>query len=112
MKKLEAIIKPFKIEEVKDALTDLGVEGMTVCEVKGYGHQTAHREFYRDATYQVDFLPRLKVEIIVSDEMTDAVLHVVLKAARTGKVGDGKVFITPVEQVIRIRTEETGVAAL
>ena len=112
MKKLEAIIKPFKIEEVKDALTDLGIEGMTLCEVKGYGHQTTHREVYRDATYQVDFLPRLKVEIIVSDEMLDAALHVVLKAARTGKVGDGKVFITPVEQVIRIRTEETGVAAL
>ena len=112
MKKLEAIIKPFKIEEVKDALTDLGVEGMTLCEVKGYGHQTIHREVYRDATYQVDFLPRLKVEIIVSDEMLEAALQVVLKAARTGKIGDGKVFITPVEQVIRIRTEETGVAAL
>ena len=112
MKKLEAIIKPFKIEEVKQALTDLGVEGMTLCEVKGYGHQTTHQEMYREEAYRVDFLPRLKVEVVVSDEMMDAALHVVLKAARTGKVGDGKVFITPVEQVIRIRTEETGVAAL
>ena len=112
MKKLEAIIKPFKIEEVRDALMDLGVEGMTLCEVKGYGHQTTHQEVYRDATYRVDFLPRLKVEVIVSDEMMDSAIHVVLKAARTGKTGDGKVFVTEVEQVIRIRTEETGVAAL
>ena len=112
MKKLEAIIKPFKIEEVKHALTDLGVEGMTLSEVKGFGHQTTHQEMYREAAYQVDFLPRLKVEVVVSDEMMEAVLHVVLKAARTGKTGDGKVFITPVEGVIRIRTEETGVAAL
>lgn len=112
MKKLEAIIKPFKIEEVKDALTDLGIEGMTLCEVKGYGHQTTHTEVYRDAQYRVDFLPRLKVEVVVADEIMEAALQVVLRAARTGKVGDGKVFITPVEQVIRIRTEETGVAAL
>ncbi len=112
MKKLEAIIKPFKIEEVKDALTDLGVEGMTLCEVKGFGHQTAHTEVYREATYQVDFLPRVKIEVVLTDEMTDSAIHVVLKAARTGKIGDGKVFITPVEQAIRIRTEETGPAAL
>ena len=112
MKKLEAIIKPFKIEEVKDALTDLGVEGMTLCEVKGFGHRTAHVEVYRDAPYQVDFLPRIKVEVIVSDEMIEAVIQAVLRAARTGKVGDGKLFVTPVEQVIRIRTEETGVAAI
>ena len=112
MKKLEAIIKPFKIEEVKNALTDLGVEGMTLCEVKGYGHRTAHTEIYRDATYQVDFLPRVKVEVIVPDEMVDAAIHAVLRAARTGRTGDGKLFITPVEQVIRIRTEETGVAAI
>ena len=112
MKKLEAIIKPFKIEEVRDALADLGVEGMTLCEVKGFGHQTAHLETYRDATYQVDFLPRLKIEVVLTDEMADDAVHVVLKAARTGKTGDGKVFITPVEQAIRIRTEETGPAAL
>lgn len=112
MKKLEAIIKPFKIEEVRDALTDLGVEGMTLCEVKGFGHQTTHTEMYRDATYQVDFLPRIKVEVVLADEMIDPAIHVVLKAARTGKTGDGKVFITPVEQAIRIRTEETGPAAL
>ena len=112
MKKLEVIIKPFKIEEVKDALTDLGVEGMTVSEVKGYGHQTTHTELYRDAPYRVDCVPRIKVEVVVADEIMEAVLHVVLKAARTGKTGDGKVFITPVEQVVRIRTEETGLAAL
>ena len=112
MKKLEAIIKPFKIEEVKDALTDLGVEGMTLCEVKGYGHQTTHTEMYRDATYQVDFLPRIKVEVIVPDELIELAIHAVLRAARTGKMGDGKLFITPVEQVIRIRTEETGVSAI
>lgn len=112
MKKLEAIIKPFKIEEVRDALTDLGVEGMTLCEVKGFGHQTQHTEHYREASYRVDFLPRIKVEVILTDEMTDRAIHVVLKAARTGKVGDGKVFITEVEQAIRIRTEETGPAAL
>ena len=112
MKKLEAIIKPFKIEEVKEALADLGIEGMTLSEVKGFGHQTAHTEVYRDAHYQVDFLPRIKVEIVVADDRLETVILVVLKAARTGKTGDGKLFITPVEQVIRIRTEETGVAAL
>ena len=112
MKKLEAIIKPFKIGEVRDALTELGIEGMTLCEVKGFGHETTHQEVYRDETYRVDFLPRLKVEVVVTDEMMDAAVHVVLKAARTGKTGDGKVFIVPVERVIRIRTEETGMAAL
>ena len=112
MKKLEAIIKPFKVEAVKDALTDLGVEGMTLCEVKGFGHRTTHTEVYRDALYQVDFLPRIKVEVILPDELIEAAVHAVLKAARTGKTGDGKVFITPVEQVIRIRTEETGVSAI
>ena len=112
MKKLEAIIKPFKIEEVKDALTDLGVEGMTLCEVKGFGHHTMHTEMYRDATYQVDFLPRIKVEVILPDALIEAAVQAILRAARTGKTGDGKLFITPVEQVIRIRTEETGVAAI
>ena len=112
MKKLEAIIKPFKIEEVREALTDLGVEGMTLCEVKGFGHRTRHTETYRDEVYKVDFLPRIKVEVILTDEMTDRAIHVVLRAARTGRTGDGKVFITEVEQVIRIRTEETGPTAL
>ncbi len=112
MKKLEAIIKPFKLEQVREALSDLGVEGMTLCEVKGFGHQTTHTEIYRDSTYRVDFLPRLKVEVIVSDELIEMAVNVVLRAARTGKTGDGKVFITPVEQVIRIRTEETGVNAI
>lgn len=112
MKKLEAIIKPFKMEEVKDALADLGIEGMTLSEVKGFGHQTAHTEMYRDSSYRVDFLPKIKVEVVVSDDMVDLAINAVLHAARTGKSGDGKVFITSVEQVIRIRTEETGVSAI
>ena len=112
MKKLEAIIKPFKLEEVRMALSDLGVEGMTLCEVKGFGHQTTHTEIYRDNTYRVDFLPRLKLEVVLPDELVDLAVGAVMRAARTGKTGDGKVFITPVEQVIRIRTEETGVNAI
>ncbi len=112
MKKLEAIIKPFKLEEVKDALADLGVEGMTLSEVKGFGHRTAHTEIYRDSPYRVDFLPRFKIEIVLPDELIDAALNAIMRAARTGKTGDGKVFITPVEQVIRIRTEETGINAI
>ena len=112
MKKLEAIIKPFKLEEVRGALADLGIEGMTLCEVKGFGHETAHTEIYRDSLYKVDFLPRLKVEIVLPDELLDQAVIVVARAARTGKNGDGKVFITPVEQVIRIRTEETGINAI
>ena len=112
MKKLEAIIRPFKLEEVKEALADLGVEGMTLCEVKGYGHHTAHTEVYRDSAYTVDFLPRIKVEMILRDDQIEPVVHVVMRAARTGRSGDGKVFITIVEQVIRIRTEETGVDAI
>ncbi len=112
MKKLEAIIRPFKLEEVKEALTELGVEGMTLCEVKGFGNDTAHTEIYRDSAYRVDFLPRFKVEVVLSDEQIDGALQAVMRAARTGRCGDGKVFITPVEQVIRIRTSETGVAAI
>ena len=112
MKKLEAIIKPFKLEQVREALAELGVEGMTLSEVKGFGHQTTHTEIYRDSTYRVDFLPRLKVEVIVPDELVESAVHVVMRAARTGKTGDGKLFITAVEQVIRIRTEETGVNAI
>ena len=112
MKKLEAIIKPFKLEEVKDALADLGIEGMTLCEVKGFGHQTTHTEMYRDSTYRVDFLPKIKVEVILPDELVEAAVSAILHAARTGKSGDGKVFISCVEQAIRIRTEETGVSAI
>lgn len=112
MKKLEAIIKPFKLEEVKQALTDMGVEAITLSEVKGYGHQTSHTELYRDAEYQVDFLPRMKVEVILNDDMIEQAVAAVTRAARTGKSGDGKVFVTSVEQVIRIRTEETGVNAI
>ena len=112
MKKLEVIIKPFKLEQVRGALADLGIEGMTLCEVKGFGHETTHTEIYRDSPYRVDFLPRLKLEVVIPDELIDQALSVVLRAARTGKIGDGKVFITTVEQVIRIRTEETGVNAI
>ena len=112
MKKLEAIIRPFKLEEVREALAELGVEGMTLCEVKGFGQDTAHTETYRDNSYKVDFLPRFKVEVVLPDEQIAEALRVVMRAARTGRCGDGKVFITPVEQVIRIRTAETGVAAI
>ncbi len=112
MKKLEAIIKPFKLEEVKDALADLGIEGITLSEVKGFGHDTSHTEMYRDSTYQVDFLPRFKIEVVVPDEMLAAVIAAVARSARTGKTGDGKLFVTSVEQVIRIRTEETGLQAV
>ncbi len=112
MKKLEAIIRPFKLEEVKEALAELGVEGITLSEVKGFGHGTAHTEVYRDSPYKVDFLPRFKVEVVLPDEQISGALSVIMQAARTGRSGDGKVFITPVEQVIRIRTEETGVAAI
>ena len=112
MKKLEAIIKPFKLEEVRQALADIGVEAMTLSDVKGYGHQTSHTELYRDSAYQVDFLPRIKIELVLPDELLEQTIGVIIRAARTGKSGDGKLFVFPVEQVIRIRTEETGVAAM
>ena len=112
MKKLEAIIKPFKLEEVKEALADLGIEGMTLSEVKGFGHGTTHTEMYRDSSYRVDFLPRFKVEVVLPDELIDEAVQAILRAARTGKLGDGKLFITSVEQVIRIRTAETGLNAI
>jgi nitrogen regulatory protein P-II 1 len=112
MKKIEAIIKPFKLEEVREALSDVGVSGLTVTEVKGFGRQKGHTELYRGAEYVVDFLPKVKVEIIVSDEVVDQAVDAIIKAARTGKIGDGKIFIFPVEQVVRIRTGETGEAAI
>lgn len=108
MKKLEAIIKPFKLEEVKEALAELGVEGMTVTEVKGFGRQKGHTEIYRGSEYTVDFLPKVKIEIVLSDEIADKAVMTIVKAAKTSKIGDGKVFIIPIEYAIRIRTEETG----
>ena len=108
MKKIEAIIKPFKLEEVKAGLSELGVEGMTVTEVKGFGRQKGHTEIYRGSEYTVDFLPKVKVEIVVTDDKVDAVVKSVLSNAKTGKIGDGKIFVSTVEQAIRIRTEETG----
>jgi nitrogen regulatory protein PII len=108
MKKVEAIIKPFKLEEVKDALADLGIEGMTVSEVKGFGRQKGHTEIYRGSEYTVDFLPKIKIEVVISDELLESALGAIVKAAKTGKIGDGKVFVAPVEEAIRIRTDETG----
>jgi len=112
MKKIDAIIKPYKLDDVKDALNDIGVKGMTITEVKGYGRQKGHTEIYRGAEYVVDFVPKIKIEAVVSDDLTDKAVDVILKAANTGKIGDGKIFITPVEQVIRIRTGEQGSSAL
>jgi nitrogen regulatory protein P-II 1 len=112
MKKIEAIIKPFKLEEVKEALADLGIEGMTVSEVKGFGRQKGHTEIYRGSEYTVDFLPKIKIEVVVADSALDAALSAIVKSAKTGKIGDGKVFVTPVEEAIRIRTDETGDKAI
>ncbi|SFJ85307.1 P-II family nitrogen regulator [Methylophaga sulfidovorans] len=106
MKKIEAIIKPFKLDDVRQALSDIGVTGMTVTEVKGFGRQKGHTEFYRGAEYVVDFLPKVKLEIAVSDDKVDSVIEAVIKAANTGRIGDGKIFVTPLEQAIRIRTGE------
>ena len=108
MKKIEAIIKPFKLEEVKEALSELGIEGMTVTEVKGFGRQKGHTEIYRGSEYTVDFLPKIKIEIVLNDELVDNASNAIVKAAKTGKIGDGKIFISTVEEAIRIRTEETG----
>ncbi len=112
MKKVEAIIKPFKLEEVKDALAALGLEGMTVSEVKGFGRQKGHTEIYRGSEYTVDFLPKIKIEVVLSDSLVDQAVNAIVKAARTGKIGDGKIFVSPIENAIRIRTEETGEAAV
>ncbi len=112
MKKIEAVIKPFKLDDVKDALNEIGIQGMTVSEVKGYGRQKGHTEIYRGAEYAVDFIPKLKVEIIVNDDRCEEVVEVVRKSASTGKIGDGKIFIIPVEEVIRVRTGERGGDAL
>jgi nitrogen regulatory protein PII len=112
MKKIEAIIKPFKLEEVKLALADLGLDGMTVIEVKGYGHQKSHTELYHGSEYIVSFLPRIKIDVVVSDSIVRSATAAIIKAARTGKVGDGRVFISPVEEAVRIRTKETGDKAI
>ncbi len=112
MKKIEAIIKPFKLEEVKDALSEIGVVGMTVVEVKGFGRQKGHTEIYRGSEYTTDFLPKIKLELVVADSVVDNAVSVVIKACKTGKIGDGKVFVSGVEQAVRIRTEEKGDAAL
>ena len=112
MKKIEAIIKPFKLDEVREALSDVGVSGLTVTEVKGFGRQKGHTELYRGAEYVVDFLPKTKIEVILPDGDVERALDVLMKAARTGKIGDGKIFVINVEQVIRIRTGETGDSAI
>jgi nitrogen regulatory protein P-II 1 len=112
MKKIEAIIKPFKLEEVKDALGEIGVEGMTVSEVKGFGRQKGHTEIYRGSEYTVDFLPKIKLEIVVSDDRLDSAVGAIIKSAKTGKIGDGKVFVSTIEEAIRIRTEEKGESAV
>ena len=112
MKKIEAIIKPFKLNEVKEALNELGIHGMTVTEVKGFGRQKGHTEIYRGSEYTVDFLPKIKIELVVTDSQADPAVATIVKAARTGKIGDGKVFVSAIEQAVRIRTEEKGESAV
>jgi nitrogen regulatory protein PII len=112
MKKVEAIIKPFKLEEVKDALGDVGIEGMTVSEVKGFGRQKGHTEIYRGSEYTVDFLPKIKIELVLPDSQVDSAVTTIVKTAKTGKIGDGKVFVSNIEEAIRIRTDEKGDAAV
>ena len=112
MKKIEAIVKPFKLDEVREALSEIGVTGLTVTEVKGFGRQKGHTELYRGAEYVVDFLPKVKVEVIVGDALVERAIEALVKAARTGKIGDGKIFVTAVDQVVRIRTGESGEQAI
>lgn len=112
MKRIEAIIKPFKLEEVKDALGEIGIEGMTVTEVKGFGRQKGHTEIYRGSEYTVDFLPKIKLELVIADDKVEAAVSAIIKSAKTGKIGDGKVFVSAVEQAVRIRTEEKGDSAI
>ena len=112
MKKIEAVIKPFKLDEVREALSEIGANGLTVTEVKGFGRQKGHTELYRGAEYVVDFLPKIKIELVVTDEMVEAAMEAIIKAAHTGKIGDGKIFVSGVEQVVRIRTGETGESAV
>ncbi len=112
MKKIDAVIKPFKLDEVREALSDIGINGMTASEVKGFGRQKGHTELYRGAEYVVDFLPKIKIELVVADEMVDSAVDAIVKSAHTGKIGDGKIFVTNVEHVLRIRTGETGDTAV
>ena len=112
MKKIEAIIKPFKLDEVREALSEIGVTGLTVTEVKGFGRQKGHTELYRGAEYVVDFLPKVKLEVVIADSLLERAMEAIIAAARTGKIGDGKIFVSPVEQVVRIRTGESGEAAV
>ncbi len=112
MKKIEAIIKPFKLDEVREALSEVGITGLTVSEVKGFGRQKGHTELYRGAEYVVDFLPKIRVDVVLADELVEQAVEAIIKAAHTGKIGDGKIFVIPVEQVIRIRTGETDEAAI
>jgi nitrogen regulatory protein P-II 1 len=112
MKKIEAVIKPFKLDEVREALSEIGVNGLTVTEVKGFGRQKGHTELYRGAEYVVDFLPKIKLELVIGDDLVEASMEAIIKAAHTGKIGDGKIFVSAVEQVVRIRTGETGEAAV
>jgi len=112
LKKIEAVIKPFKLDEVREALSEIGVAGLTVTEVKGFGRQKGHTELYRGAEYVVDFLPKVKIELIITDSMLESAIETIVKAAHTGKIGDGKIFVSPVEQVIRIRTGESGESAI
>ncbi|MEN9724525.1 MAG: regulatory protein 2, for nitrogen assimilation by glutamine synthetase, regulates GlnL [Pseudomonadota bacterium] len=112
MKKIEAVIKPFKLDEVREALSEIGVNGLTVTEVKGFGRQKGHTELYRGAEYVVDFLPKIKIELVVAEDVVENAMDAIIKAARTGKIGDGKIFVTNVEQVVRIRTGETGESAV
>ena len=112
MRKIEAVVKPFKLDEVREALSEVGVTGLTVTEVKGFGRQKGHTELYRGAEYVVDFLPKVKIEVILADDMVERAIEAIVRAARTGKIGDGKIFVTAVEQVVRIRTGESGEAAV
>ncbi|MDG1074260.1 MAG: P-II family nitrogen regulator [Methylophilaceae bacterium] len=112
MKKIEAIIKPFKLEEVREALSEIGINGLTVTEVKGFGRQKGHTELYRGAEYTIDFLPKVKLELVVADDILDSAMEAIVKSAHTGKIGDGKIFVTSVEQALRIRTGETGEEAV
>ena len=112
MKKIDAIIKPFKLDEVKDALAEIGVDGMTVIEAKGFGRQKGHTEIYRGSEYTVDFLPKIKIEVVLADHLVDAAVAAIINAAKTNKIGDGKIFVSPIEEAVRIRTEEIGANAV
>jgi nitrogen regulatory protein P-II 1 len=112
LKKIEAIIKPFKLDDVKEKLTEVGIRGITISEVKGFGRQKGHTELYRGAEYVIDFIPKIKIEVVLPDEMVDDAVNIIMESAKTGRIGDGKIFVTPIDQIVRIRTGETGEEAL